>query len=94
MSITVKRRVAQVGSALFVLLCLIGLFWPVFLMVGCAGQATSDITPARSDAQNESLFVSAPTRSFTEITVTIPPAQRVGYEVVDPVVIEEEGEDK
>ena len=25
MSITVKRRVAQVGSALFVLLCLIGL---------------------------------------------------------------------
>lgn len=81
----IKRRLTQAAHVLFLIAVHAGLFWPVLNAVGCAGQATSDITPARSDAA--SLFVSAPTRSYTEITVTTP-APGVGFEVV------EEGEDK
>lgn len=84
MSITIKRRIAQVGSTLFVLLCLFCLFWPVFLAVGCAAQATSTITPAKADVSDKTVSVTAPVKRRVRVTITVPGTPA-------PV---EEGEDK
>lgn len=59
--------------------------WMLCLMLGCAG-SSSTISPARSDASDRSLRVTAPVERTWELHIA---PRGVGYEAVD-----EGGEDK
>lgn len=76
-----------IGVVSFWIVVVAGFMW-VMGMVGCAGQATSDITGAKADVSDRTLSVSAPSKRRMRMTITSPAP--VGFEAVAP----EEGEDK
>lgn len=73
------------------LLSLAVVAWMLCTMLGCAAGSSSEITPAKSEASDKTLKVSAPERRTWKVTIR--PEHATAFEAVMPLPADE-GEDK